>query len=185
MSTETQIIIGYALTIITYIIYCSSRFMKNKTTMLLMDMSTKMINVVALYCLSSLTGSVNMFIAILVLIAASIKEKTNKKLAGLYTIFQIAYIISLVITFNGASSILMFTASSLCLLGNWWLSPQGIRKTGIAANICYLTYQILIKNYAGLLELITLACNISSLVKYRKLKADNNMKIAEVVNNSI
>jgi hypothetical protein len=185
MNTETQVILGYTLTIITYIIYCSSRFMKNKTTMLLMDASTKLINVVGLYCLSSLTGSVNMFIAIFVLVAASIKEKTYKKLIGFYIIFQVAYIISLVITFNGPASVLMFTASSLCLLGNWWLSPQGMRKTGIAANICYLTYQILIKNYAGLLELITLACNISSLVKYRKIETDNSMSNTTVIGESI
>lgn len=68
----------------------------------------------------------------------------------------------------GISSILVFLTSSISLLSIWWLKPQKMRIAGMATSITSLLYQISIKNWAGLLEIVVICSNILSFAKYKK-----------------
>ena len=73
----------------------------------------------------------------------------------------------------GISSILVFLTSSISLLSIWWLKPQKMRIVGMATSITSLFYQISIKNWAGLLEIVVICSNILSFAKYRKSRGNS------------
>ena len=58
-------ILGYIFTVLNYISYCSSRFMKKKKDMLALNLLAKVFTVLSLFFLNSLTGAYNMIIAII------------------------------------------------------------------------------------------------------------------------
>lgn len=167
-----MIITGYILTILNYICYCSSRFLKSKKNILLLDLAAKIFTIFALYCFGSLTGSYIMLISFLLLIAANIKERQNNlnkwiSIAG-FVMFILLYVIALIFTYQGLSSILIFTTSIITLVCVWWLNPQNMRLIGVFNSFLYLGYQISIQNWAGLLEITVIISNILSFIKYKK-----------------
>ena len=161
-------LLGYLFTAINYAFYCGSRFMQTKEKILFMDLIAKIFTVAGLYCLGSLTGAYNMSMIFIMNIVCYVKERKNWKLPLLYWIFEAVFILILVNTYNGISSILVFICSSITLLANWWLSPQYMRISAICGCTLYLAYQISIKNWAGLLEIIAFLSNLLSYLKYRK-----------------
>ena len=142
--------------------------MQTKEKILFMDLIAKIFTVAGLYCLGSLTGAYNMSMIFLMNIVCYVKERKNRKLPVLYFIFEMVFVAILIYTYDGLSSILVFTCSSLTLFANWWLSPQYMRITAVWGCVIYLAYQISIKNWAGLLEIGAFASNLISYLKYRK-----------------
>lgn len=163
-----NVFLGYLFTVINYGFYCGSRFMQTKEKILFMDLIAKIFTVAGLYCLGSLTGAYNMSMIFIMNIVCYVKERKSWKLLLLYWIFEAVFILILVNTYNGISSILVFICSSITLLANWWLSPQYMRISAICGCALYLAYQISIKNWAGLLEIVAFLSNLLSYLKYRK-----------------
>ena len=161
-------ILGYILTGLSDVSYWLSRFMKKKKDMLALNLLAKIFTVLSLFFLNSLTGAYNMTIAIILLIIANIKERKNKKWTPLYFVFVFAYIIILISTFPGISSILVFITSNLSLICIWFLPPQKMRLVGFYTSGIYLGYQLSIKNWAGLLEIFVILSNYLSFKKYKK-----------------
>ena len=162
-----MIILGYIFTAINYLIYCLSRFRRKKKTMLMLDLWAKILTILGLYCLGSLSGALSFVVVLCALIAANIKERLKKKWTACFILCQLLYILILIYTYQGISSALVFTTSSISLFSNWWLPPQKIRFAGGCNSIIFLTYQISIKNWAGLLELFVMFSNFASYLKYR------------------
>lgn len=164
-------IFGYIFTIINYVLYCSSRFCKEKKNMLVLDILAKICTILSFVFLNSMTGAVVMFISIILLLIARYKEtnsiKTNISIF-LFSIFVIFYIVNMVITFNGIPSVLITITALITLFSIWWLSPQNMRKVGAFNSVLYLCYQISIKNWAGLLEILVILSNLISFIKYNK-----------------
>ena len=142
--------------------------MQKKEKILFMDLIAKIFTVAGLYCLGSLTGAYIMCMIFVMNVVCYFKERKNWKLPVLYFLFEIVFIAILFYTYDGLSSILVFTCSSLTLFANWWLSPQYMRITAVWGCVIYLAYQISIKNWAGLLEIGAFASNLISYLKYRK-----------------
>lgn len=164
-----MILLGYFFTVINYICYCISRFVKTKQMMLFLDLVAKIFTILGLYCLGSLSGAYSFIITFFLLIVANIKEKYNQRWMPVYLLFQVLYIVVvLFMAFEGVSSILVFINASLNLLCVWWLSPQKMRFLGGINSIFYLAYQICIKNWAGLIEIAVIYCNFAAYVKYKK-----------------
>ncbi len=164
-----MILFGYFFTVINYICYCISRFVKTKQMMLFLDLVAKIFTILGLYCLGSLSGAYSFIITFFLLIVANIKEKYNQRWMPVYLLFQVLYIVVvLFMAFEGVSSILVFINASLNLLCVWWLSPQKMRFLGGINSIFYLAYQICIKNWAGLIEIAVIYCNFAAYVKYKK-----------------
>ena len=144
--------------------------MQKKEKILFMDLIAKIFTVAGLYCLGSLTGAYIMCMIFVMNVVCYIKERKNWKLPVLYFLFEMVFIVILIYTYDGLSSILVFTCSSLTLFANWWLSPQCMRITAVWGCVIYLAYQISIKNWAGLLEIGAFVSNLISYLKYRKLE---------------
>ncbi len=160
-------LLGYAFTVFNYVFYCGSRFCRKKYQMLTLDLLAKLSTFIALFCLDSLSGAYSMLVSFLILIAANIKERKNGKWFITYVIFQLSLVIIMIWKFVGISSILVFMTSTISLLSIWWLNPQKMRIAGIVTSILSLLYQISIKNWAGLLEMIVICSNIASFTKYK------------------
>ena len=160
--------LGYLFTALNYACYCLSRFMKQKQMMLLLDLLAKILTILGLYCLDSLSGAYAFIVSFFLLIAANIKEKLNKKWLFGYIFFQLLYLAVLYFTYDGISSILVVLSSSITLLCIWWLPPQQMRFVGGLNCFIFLAYQISIKNWAGLLEILVILSNLFSFLKYKK-----------------
>lgn len=167
-----MIFLGYLFTVINYAFYCASRFMADKKNILFMDLIAKIFTILGLYCLSSLSGAISFSITFFLLIAANIKERKEKKWLGLFILFQVLYTLTMVLQYEGLSSILVFITSTVNLICVWWLSPQKMRFVGGLNSFLYLLYQISIKNWAGLIEILVILSNLISYLKYRKKNPD-------------
>lgn len=184
-----MIVLGYVLTAINYFCYCFSRFAKTKQTMLYWDLVAKAIIVAALYCLGSLSGSLSFLVSFVLLIVANIKEMKGKTWLFGYIFFQFLYILVMFLTYEGIPSVLIFITLSINLFALWWLRPQGIRMLGIISSIFLVTYQIMIQNWVGLLEIFVVISNATSFLKYknyctRYTKRKNNGKKTKQIQKS-
>ena len=168
--------LGYFFTVLNYACYCLSRFMKHKKMMLLLDLLAKVFTALGLYYLDSLSGAYIFMAVFFMLIIANIKERLNKKWLFGYIFFQSLYLAILFYTYAGISSILVVTTVSITLFCIWWLPPQQMRIVGGLNCFTYLAYQISIKNWAGLLEILVILSNLFSFLKYKK--SDKLWKIA-------
>lgn len=160
--------LGYFFTVLNYVCYCLSRFMKHKKMMLLLDLLAKIFTILGLYCLNSLSGTYTFVVMFFFLIVANIKERLNKKWLLWYIFFQFLYLAILYKYYEGLSSILVVFTSSVTLFSVWWLPPQQMRIVGGLNCFPFLAYQICIKNWAGLLEILVILSNLFSFLKYRK-----------------
>lgn len=163
-----MILLGYFFTVINYICYCISRFVKTKQMMLFFDLVAKIFTIAGLYCLGSLSGAYTFCITFFLLIVANIKEKKKKIWVLLYWLFQSLYLSVFLTTFIGISSVLVFITSGINLYSIWWLSPQKMRVVGGLNSIIFLIYQISIRNWAGLIELAVIFSNFAAYIKYKK-----------------
>lgn len=164
-----MLLLGYFLTVLNYICYCSSRFMKTKQLMLLFDLIAKILTIAALFCLGSFSGMYLFGVSMLTIIGANLKERYQKKWTLLFAIFQGLYIFILFAVFEGVPTILVFLTSTITLICNWWLKPQQMRIVGAWNSFLFLAYQISIKNWAGLLEILVILSNFSAYLKYKRL----------------
>lgn len=167
-----MLILGYFFTALNYACYCLSRFMKHKKMMLLLDLTSKVFTALGLYCLNSLSGAYIFAVVFFMLIVANIKERLGKKWTLAYVVFQSAYIAIMFFTYAGISSILVTLGVSITLLCIWWLPPQQMRVVGGLNSFTMLAYQISIRNWAGLLELLVIFSNLLAYLKYRKKKGN-------------
>ena len=165
---ESPQIFGYIFTIISYVIYCVGRYSKKKSGMLCTDILSKIIASAGFLYLRSYTAVGNMLGGIAVLCMASLKEKKHKKWIVMYVLLELMYVVILLNTMQGISSVIIFITSTISLYNIWWNNPQKMRILGIVNSIIYTGFQISIKNWAGLLEIFVISSNISSYLKYRK-----------------
>lgn len=163
-----MVFLGYLFTAINYAFYCASRFAAKKEMILFMDLISKIFTILGLYCLNSLSGALSFSVTFFLLVVANIKERKNKKWTAGFIFFQLAYLFILIFNFEGISSLLVFTTSSISLTCTWWLVPQKMRIVGGLNSVLFLLYQISIKNWAGLIEILVILSNLISYLKYRK-----------------
>lgn len=163
-----NLILGYIFTFFNYVFYSISRFSNKKHKMLTLDLLAKLSTFIALFFMGSISGAYSMLLSFFILLAANIKVRRQSKWSVLYILFELILISILILKFEGISSILVFITSSTSLLSVWWLRPQGMRIAGLFTSITSLLYQLSIRNWAGLLEIIVIGSNIISFVKYKK-----------------
>ena len=52
-----MLVAGYIFSAINYIVYCVGRFKKNKSTILIFSLASKLTTLISLYCFGSLSGA--------------------------------------------------------------------------------------------------------------------------------
>lgn len=165
---DRNLFLGYLFTVFNYIFYCVSRFCNKKYQMLTLDLLAKFSTFVALYFLNALSGAYSMLVSFAILIVANIKIRRNERWLPGYVLFQVVLAAIMVWKFAGISSILVCITSTISLISIWWLSPQKMRIAGMATSISSLLYQLSIRNWAGLLEIVVICSNTLSFLKYKK-----------------
>lgn len=165
-----MIILGSVFTVVNYICFCVSRFLKEKKYMILLDMLAKIFTMIGLLCFHSLTGVYNMILSLLALICLHIRERyyTDNKMTWLFIVFQAALCGIFCYTYIGMSSILVFITSSVTLFHTWFLKPQGMRLMGGLNCIPYMIYLLTIGNWVGFAEIIVMISNFTAFLKYKK-----------------
>ena len=172
-----MIILGYFFTVLNYITYCLSRFMKSKAAILALDLVAKIFTTIGLYYFNSLSGAYITIAVFFLLIVANIKEHLHKEWLWGYIFFQSLYVVILCCAYEGVSSILIFSTVTINLFGIWFLSPQQMRLFGCISCFAYFAYMVSIHNWAGVLEIFALLSNVLSFIKYKKKKQIKKFKL--------
>lgn len=171
-------ILGYTLTTLNYVCFIISRFLREKKWIVTLDVIAKILLICGLLCFGSLTGSYNMLITLVMLIVLNIKERKapDKKWTPIWALLEIALITVLIFTYKGLPSVLVFITSSVTVWHTWFMPPQIMRIIGGWNAILFFIYQMLIKNWAGALELLVVASNFTSYYKYKKIFNEEKLK---------
>ena len=123
---------------------------REKSIILKSNVLTSSMSIVACLLLGGIAGAISSFITILRIITIYYKDKYNKKLYGFFAIFCVAYLFTLS-DWSGWYVILLLISNYCSFIPKWFSKDtQTIRIGAFFANICYLPYCVLIKNYAAI-----------------------------------
>lgn len=163
---KNNVLTGTVCTVLICLLYCTGRFQKKKKTILAMDLLAKLLTVLMFFSFGEHTGVFSEIAGLTVITAANIRERSGRKLRGLYLFYMMVYTIVMTVTFSGLTSVLITLAALISLTSNWWFGAQKMRAADSVICIIMFSVNMLIGNYAGVTELIILACNVISYRKY-------------------
>ena len=174
-------ILGYVLTALNYGCFITSRFLREKKWIVTLDVMAKILLICALLCFNSLTGSYNMLISLIMLIILNIKERKapDKKWITPWALLEIALLLVFIFTYDGLPSILVWFTSTVTIWHTWFMPPQIMRIIGGWNGILFFIYQMLIKNWVGVLELLVITSNFVAYYKYKKIFKEEKEKLNE------
>ena len=168
-------IIGQILTAISYIVYYISRFKKDKKDMLLWDNISVFFTLLSFVFLKSYEGaSGTLYSYVRNKVQSLVKGNKKNERIGFWVLLIVLLVI-LGVHFNGLFTLFLFLTNLFNLVGVMFFNPQGIRLCGVIASVCYLSFQIILNNYVGIIcEIITMVVTLLSFVIYLKKGKDNN-----------
>lgn len=169
----TLFIIGQLMTLISYLIFWISRFIKNKNNILLWDNISRIFAIISFAFLGTYDGIKNTLYVILRNILGQITNKKRKKYKILaFIIMLIILILMYSFNFNNISTICIAICGILNLYGVIMCNEQGIRLFGMLGSVFYALFMFLTGNIIGFIcEVI---CFIVMLFSYKKYKDINN-----------
>ncbi|MCQ2470059.1 MAG: YgjV family protein [Ruminococcus sp.] len=171
--------IGYICTILNCIVFSAGRFQRSKKGILAFEFIAKALSVTSFFMFGSLTSGLSDIWSFVVLTTANIKERKNissKVSNWLFIAYEAVYVLILAFTFNGISSLLIFTVSTISIVSLWYLQPQNMRVAEIMNSFIYLALQFSIGNFAGITEFVVIGCNTASYCKYEKEEKRNELR---------
>lgn len=165
-------ILGQVFTLISYLIFWISRFLKNKNNILLWDNISRLVAIVAFLFLGTYDGIKN---TLYVILRNTLGQITNKKKKNYKIItFLIMFILLILIysfNFNGISTICVGICGILNLYGTIMCDEQGIRIFGMIGSSFYTAFMFFTGNIVGTIcEIICFVVMLSSYLKYRNKK---------------
>ena len=146
------------------------QFKKHKTIMLLMVLCS------SLWCLHyACLGLVTPIVmnVINVLRAVVFSQKEKKWASGNYipVLFVLASVAAVILTWDGAWSLLPCVASVCATAGNWQSDTQRLRLLTIPVCLCWFAYNLVNRSVAGMAnETFVLVSVLVGLARYRKTK---------------
>lgn len=161
--------LGQLLTLLSYTIFCVSRFFKNKDKMLIFDNISRVVTIISFICLGSFNGIQNTIFSFIRNYCGQklINKTVNAKRVTFVISFMIMSIVYLV-SFRGISTIVMFICAVFNLIGVILLDEQGMRLCGLVGSILYSMFLYLIGNNTGFIcEIICALVLISSYLLYK------------------
>ena len=166
---STGFIIGQILTLISYLIFWISRFIKSKHKILLWDNISRVFAIIAFIFLGTYDGIKNTLYVILRNLLGQFTNKKEKK-HKLIALFIMLILLVLIYSFDfrGVSTICIAICGILNLYGVIMCNEQGIRFFGIIGSIFYMGFMIFTGNIVGFLcEAICFFVMIASYMKYK------------------
>ena len=171
--------IGYICTILNCFVFSIGRFQRNKKSILAFEFIAKLLSVTSFFMFGSLTSGLSDIWSFVVLSTANVKEHKQFSTTvsnWLFIFFESVYVLILSFTFNGISSLLIFTVSTISIVSLWYLEPQNMRVAEIMNSFIYLALQLSIGNFAGITEFVVIGCNTASYCKYEKEEKRNELR---------
>lgn len=168
-------VLGQLLTLISYLVFWISRFIKSKNNILLWDNISRIFAIIAFICLNAYDGIKN---TIYVILRNVLGQITNKKEQKYKIITFLSMLVVLVLmysfNFNGMSTICIAICGILNLYGTIMCDEQGIRIFGMIGSAFYATFMLLTGNIIG--NICEIICFIVMLISYLKYKNINKNK---------
>lgn len=163
-------LIGQILTVISYLVYYISRFLKEKSNIILLGNISKIFTILSFIFLKSYDGIVSTIYSLVRDVCGRLLIKRDliyKQLS--FIVLTIVLVIISSFNFNGLSTLCVDTTMLLNTFGVLFLKPQGMRVMTMIGSLFYSAFQFSIGNIAGFIcELGTLTVNFVSYMKYRK-----------------
>lgn len=155
---------------IAYITIAISYYRKEKKSILFMQIFAYIFFTIHYYLLNGIAGVICNLVGLFALVVIYIFDKyklKNKLLVS--TLFIAALIVINILTFQNIYSIFPMVASVIVIISFVLDNEDFIRKTGIAAAICWLIYAIVYKSYISIVfEVLTLIGVCVALIKNQK-----------------
>ena len=176
MQITVQYIISQIITIVSYSCLAATYCIKKRKTILVLSFTANFLNACAYFLLNAYTSSIMCGVSILRDIIFIIDTKINGKsdkitkkdiwlLIGIYAISMI----SIVVTFNGFSSLIYASAAMLYTYSIWQKNNKVYRYLGIPCGILVLLDCIFIKSIFGfILQSIVVTCTIMGAYRSKK-----------------
>ncbi len=162
-------ILGYIFTLLGYISYWVGRFFKKKSIMMLTNSLSSFFYILSFLCFGSYNGVSNSVLVVLRGLCVNLKDKLNKKMYWLYSLFVIGFITNAIIFWQGFASIFATICMLINITANWFFDSQKLRLSTCIASIFYMLFLFCIGNYVGIsLETTIILSNLISFFKFRK-----------------
>lgn len=166
---STLLLVGEILTLISYLVYWVSRFIKSKNNILILDTISRVFAILAFAFLGTYDGIKN---TMYVILRNSLGQVTNKKSIKTKFITFIAMLILLIViysfNFNGISTISIAISGILNLIGVIMCKEQGMRIFGMLGSSFYAAFMFSTGNVIGTIcEIIGFFMLLLSYLKYR------------------
>ena len=163
-------LIGQILTLISYLVFWISRFIKRKNNILFLDNVSRILAILAFAFLGTYDGIKYTVYAIARNTLGQITNNKSKK--NKFTIFMIMLILLILMysfNFNGVSTICIVVCGILNLYGVVMCKEQGIRIFGMLGSAFYMAFMFVTGNIIGTIcEIICFFVMLASYLKYRK-----------------
>ena len=165
------------LTVIVYILLCSTYFLKNRNKILVTNILAHIVQAASFLLLNGLTGFAMCFVYIFRDTFFVIDEKNrkssklNKRDYIILFVFLSIIIISTIFTYNGIGSLLSVMATILSTIAIWQKSTKYYKLLGIPVSFAWLGYHIYLKSiFAIILELGLIISTITGYILEKKSK---------------
>ena len=165
-------LLGQVLTLISYIVFLLSRFIKRKNNILLWDNVSRFLAILSFVFLRTYDGIKNTVYVILRNVVGQItNNKSIKKKIITFILMLILLISMYTISFNGISTIAIAISGIFNLYGVIMCNEQGLRIFGMLGSAFYMIFMFATGNIVGTIcEVIGFFVLLTSYFKYKKTK---------------
>lgn len=178
MEITATYIISQIFAILMYALLASTYYLKNRKTVLIINILAMIAQAISFICLKAYTGLAMDIVAIIRNIVFMIDEKKNgkqeqntrKDIVILVVLYLITILLS-IFTYNGLPSLFSVLGTFLYTYSVWQKNTNTYKLLGIPTSMSWIAYNIYIKSiFGGILECIVLLCSgIGYLLARRKL----------------
>ena len=166
---STFLILGQILTLVSYLIFWISRFLKSKNNILLLDNISRLFAIIAFIFLGTYDGIKNTLYVILRNVLGQVTNKKKQKYKIItFLLMLILIILMYSLNFSGISTICVGICGILNLYGTIMCNEQGIRIFGMIGSVFYTLFMFFTNNIVGTIcEIICFAVMLISYLKYK------------------
>ena len=147
---ETKVIIANAIGFISFIIALIAFHKKEKKNIFKYTLISNALTLIQYIFLNAYSGIATKIIAIFRDLSMVKQEKYNiLKSKKMLIVFVCAYIILMIITYQGFISVFSLLAAMIYTVFCWNGDVKTVRYIGIFTNVLWLIYNIFVKSYTG------------------------------------
>lgn len=162
-------IIAQVLTVLSYVIFWASRYLKTKRQILVVDYISRFLGIIGYLIIFNFDGVKSEILALCRgFVAYGVIKKSKKVRIIISIIVSLISIMIYMLGYTGIPTICTCVTSCINIYGNFVCDEQGMRICTLIGAFFYLSFEILTKMYGGAVcELIGIIVIFISYLKYR------------------